>query len=117
MERFCLDCLQPLKGRSDQKFCSQHCRNNHNNGNKNLAQNALKTINKILRKNREILKRLNPDGKTRISKQQFLATGIMLNYFTHVYKNKKGNIYYFCYEYGYMSLDNNEYLLVTEYKG
>lgn len=117
MERLCLDCELPLKGRADQKFCGQHCRNNYNNGHKDPQQDPLKVINKILRKNREILKKLNPDGKTKISRQQLLATGFRLNYFTHQYQNKKGNTYHFCYEYGYLSLDNEEYLLVTEYKG
>ncbi|NQX43647.1 hypothetical protein SAMN05421820_12317 [Pedobacter steynii] len=117
MERFCLDCNLPLKGRADQKFCSQHCRNNYNNDHKDPQQDPVKAINKILRKNREILKKLNPDGKTKISKQHLLATGFRFDYFTHLYQNKKGNTYHFCYEYGYLSLENEEYLLVTEYKG
>ena len=117
MERFCLDCQLPLKGRADQKFCSQHCRNNYNNEHKNPLQDPVKAINKILRKNREILKKLNPDGKTKISKQQLLNRGFRFDYFTHLYQNKKGNTYHFCYEYGYLSLENEEYLLVTEYKG
>jgi len=117
MERFCLDCQLPLKGRADQKFCSQHCRNNYNNEHKNPLQDPVKAINKILRKNRELLKKLNPDGKTKISKQQLLASGFRFDYFTHLYQNKKGNTYHFCYEYGYLPLENEEYLLVTEYRG
>ena len=29
--RECLECGEPLKGRVDKKFCSDYCRNSHNN--------------------------------------------------------------------------------------
>lgn len=117
MERFCLDCELPLKGRSDQKFCNQHCRNNYNNGSKGKDQESVKTINKILKKNRRILKSLNPEEKTMISKEDLLLKGFRFDYFTHLYKNKEGGVYYFCYEYGYLLLKKGDYLVVAEYKG
>jgi predicted nucleic acid-binding Zn ribbon protein len=30
-KRFCLDCGKPVKGRADQKFCKDLCRNSYNN--------------------------------------------------------------------------------------
>ena len=33
-------------------------------------------------------------------------------YFKHTYTNKKGNTYFFCYDTGYLVLENDWYLLV-----
>lgn len=117
MERSCLDCGFPLKGRSDQKFCNQHCRNQHYNRGKKQADQLLNTINTILKNNRAVLKKLNPEGKIKVTRQQLSVAGFRFNYCTHFYKSQKGNTYHFCYDQGYLELERNEFLLVTEYKG
>jgi len=68
----------------------------------------------ILRKNRRILQELNKQsGKTMVNKDTLLTNGFNFTYHTHTYTTKKGDIYNFCYEQGYLYLDDKElYLLV-----
>lgn len=72
----------------------------------------MKEINRALRKNRRILKELNPEGKAKTNKSALLSKGFEFKYFTHVFKNKEGRIYYFCYEYGYLPLEHEFFALV-----
>ncbi len=112
MDRVCLECGTRLMGRIDQKFCNDQCRNTYNNRLNKDESALIKNINNQLRKNRRILRELNPDGKTKVKKQTLQAKGFSFKYFTNTYKTKEGKIYYFCYEYGYLPLDNDFYLLI-----
>ena len=112
MDRFCLECGTKLRGRIDQKFCSDQCRNTYNNRLNKDDTAVMKNINNRLRKNRRILKELNPGGKAKVKKQTLLARGFSFKYFTNIYKTKEGKIYYFCYEYGYLPLGNDFFALV-----
>jgi len=73
----------------------------------------MKNVNNRLRKNRRILRELNPDGKAKVKKQTLLSKGFSFKYFTNVYTTKEGKVYYFCYEYGYLPLDNDFFALVV----
>jgi hypothetical protein len=112
MERLCLDCNTVLNGRADKKFCDDQCRTNYNNHLRTEDNSFLNQVNGILRKNRAILKAKNPEGKTKIKRDLLLRKGFDFNYHTHTYTTQKGTTYIFCYEYGYLSLDNEEVLLV-----
>ncbi len=112
MEHYCLECGAKLIGRIDKKFCSDQCRNTYNNRLNKDETAYMKNVNRILRKNRRILKELNPNGKAKVKKQTLLAKGFVFKHFTHVFKNKEGKVYYFCYEYGYLPLDNDFFALV-----
>jgi hypothetical protein len=112
MEKQCLDCAEPIKGRADKKFCDDQCRSNYNNRLKSETSDFVKEVNTVLRRNRNVLQQLNPDGKTKISREKLLGKGFSFQYYTHTYQTQKGNTYYFCYEYGYLKLENDEILLV-----
>lgn len=112
-ERFCLDCGEPIQGRSDKKFCDDQCRNNYNNRQNSDAHGQVRHINNILRKNRRILETLlPPEGKTKISKSRLHNHGFNFTYHTHYYTSKKGLTYFLCYDYGYLPLDNDYYMIV-----
>jgi len=113
MERYCLECGAKLHGRMDQKFCSDQCRNTYNNRLNKDETAYMRNVNHALRKNRRILKELNPNGKAKVKKQTLLSKGFVFKYFTHVFKNKEGKIYYFCYEQGYLPLDHDFFALVV----
>jgi hypothetical protein len=112
--RLCLCCDKPLRGRADKKFCDDYCRNNFNNQLKAATYNFVRNVNHALGKNRRILESLFPEGEdvAKTTKEKLLQKGFLFKYLTHLYNNKKGNTYFFCYDYGYMPLSNDWYLLV-----
>jgi len=119
MSNLCPECGDSFKGRSDKKFCSDSCRNAFNNRFNKDSTNLMRKINRILRKNRSILAKLNPKGKSKTSKKTLLLQGFDFNYHTNTYVTKNGKTYFFCYEQGYLPLDNDLYALVVkqEYVG
>ena len=113
--RLCLECNKPLKGRIDKKFCNDYCRNVYNNKAKLEESTYVRQINQVLKKNRRILEELlGEEGMTKHSKSAFINKGFQFKYHTHQYVNKKGNIYYFCYEYGFLPLEGDWYLIVRK---
>ena len=114
MERACLDCGSPLRGRTDKKFCDDQCRSTYNNRIKAESFSSLSPVNAILRKNYSILARLCPAGKVRLKKDELLRYGFDLNYHTHLYETQTGNTYFFCYDYGYLKLENEVFLIVKK---
>ncbi len=114
MEKLCLDCKSIIKGRTDKKFCDDQCRSNYNNKLKADHHSQVKAINNILLKNRKVLEKLNPEGKIKVTEAKLTQKGFNFKYLTHTYTTQKGDIYKFCYEFGYLKLENNYYLLVKE---
>jgi hypothetical protein len=112
--RNCLECDTKLSGRRDQKFCGDYCRNSFNNRLNEDANSIVRRVNRILRKNRRILYKLNPNGKKTLDGMSLAEEGFNFHYFTNLYKTQKGYNYYFCYEYGYIKLDNDQYMLVQK---
>ena len=74
----------------------------------------MRNINNILKRNRRIMEEFNPTGKTKVSRKKLLASGFNFNYLTSIYQTKNGSTYNFCYEYGYLLLENEEVLLVKQ---
>jgi predicted nucleic acid-binding Zn ribbon protein len=110
----CLTCGAAVKGRADKKFCNDYCRNEYNNGLKSNSTNLVRNINNALSKNRRILESLIPAGQetAKANGEKLLAKGFQFKYGTHSYTNKKGDIYFFCYDLGYLPLENDWYLVV-----
>lgn len=115
----CLNCNKTLKGRTDKKFCDDYCRNSYNNQLKASKNNLVRNINNALGKNRRILETffIEKEEIAKTHKDKLLEKGFQFKYITHTYTNKRGNIYYFCYDLGYMPLDNDWYLLVKRKEG
>jgi hypothetical protein len=112
--RACLNCNRPVKGRTDKKFCDDYCRNNYNNQLKSGTHSLVRNINNALGKNRRILEEALNGGRdvVKITKDKLLEKGFQFRYITHTYTNKKGSQYFFCYDLGYLPLENDWYLLV-----
>ena len=114
----CLSCNKPLKGRVDKKFCDDYCRNNYNNQQKAKGSHSayVRNINNTLLKNRKILESILPvaekTAKANLDKLQRL--GFSFNYITHIYTTKDNKEYFYCYDYGYLPLDNNWFLIVRK---
>lgn len=111
--KYCLSCDKPLHGRADKKFCNDYCRNAYNNTLKSMNDTAVRNINNVLSKNRKILDNILKDEKTaKATKEKLLQQGFNLKYITHTYTNKNGDTYCFCYDMGYLPLENDWYLIV-----
>ena len=110
----CLECGEAFNGRADKKFCSDLCRNAYNNKLNSDHVNYVRNINNILRKNRRIMEEMadNSEGKAKTTGKKLKEKGFNFNYYTHTYHTKTGNTYLFCYEYGYLGLDNDFYMVV-----
>ena len=108
----CMSCGRSIKGRSDKKFCDDYCRSTYNNRLHNDASPCVRNVNNILRKNRRILEELIPEETAKITRNRLVEKGFNFQYLTSTYTNKKGMMYYFCYEYGYLPLDNDWLFLV-----
>ncbi len=113
MKRECLDCGSPLHGRTDKKFCDDQCRSSYNNHIKAGVACALRPVNAILRKNHSILTRLCTGSKAKLMRDDLLRYGFDLNYHTHFY-TQSGQTYCFCYNYGYMPLNDEVFLIVKK---
>lgn len=114
MARTCLECGEKVRGRSDKKFCSDYCRNAYNNRLNKDSKNLMRNVHNYLRKNYRVLDELNPTGKTTVDKAQLLKAGFDFTYHTSIYTTKKGTVYYFVYDQGYLPIDNNKYVLVKK---
>jgi len=110
----CPECGEPIVGRMDKKFCSDLCRNSFNNRLNSNSHNIVRNINNQLRKNRRILEVLCPDDKSKTTKSILLSKGFDFNHITNVRPTLKGSIYHFVYNYGYLELDNDFYLIVRD---
>ena len=110
--RKCPECERPVHGRVDKKFCSDACRNAYNNRANAATTNYVRNVNNILGKNRRILLELNPEGKKKTHKDKLLKKGFDFDFHTSIYTTKAGDVYHFCYEQGYLMLDDGFVLLV-----
>lgn len=111
----CQVCSTELAGRIDKKFCSDQCRAQLNNRKKKAdpGEKMIQDINRILRKNRSILKVSSPLGKTTTRQEYLIMQGFDFKHFTHQYKTQKGNTYNFCYDFGYLLLPEEKVLIVN----
>lgn len=113
-EKSCEECGSVIIGRIDKRFCSDHCRNSFNNRLNSDVTNYIRNINNALRKNRRILIELNPEGKTRLSRDKLLSKGFDFSCCTSTYATKEGARYFYCYEQGYLPIEKDYYLLVVK---
>ena len=72
----------------------------------------MRRINGTLKRNRDILLGFNPGGKALIGKSKLQNAGFNFSYHTNSYTTKSGKTYFFCYDQGYLELENEQISLV-----
>lgn len=73
----------------------------------------MREVNSALRQNRQILQRFSPQGKTTLRREALVQAGFDFRYLTNLYRTQKGNTYHFCYDYGYLLLEEEKVLIVS----
>ncbi len=113
-KKFCKECNEEIHGRRDKQYCSDYCRAQHFNDRNAEISNFMRRVNYTIRKNRSILSGLNPNGKAKAHKVKLLDAGLNFDYFTNVYRTRSGKVYYFCYDQGYLELEDDYFALVVK---
>lgn len=109
---------QILFGRTDKKFCTDACRVDYNNKVKIQKRvqhpQFVKNISRILVDNYSILRRLYTGERTVVKQKQLTELGFNYHYITSDYRTKKGDVYRFCFDHGYLKIDDDKVLLVVQ---
>ena len=113
----CLACNRKLEGRTDKKLCDPYCKSAWHYEKKRKGDAGFYSkVDQQLKTNRKILKLFNKSGKATVRAQILFDKGFDPNFFTHYWKNKKGDVYLFIYEYGFLTKIENgkkKFILVT----
>ncbi len=114
LNKECTECGKQLRGRTDKKFCDDFCRNAFNNKLNSDTNTYVRNVINILRRNRRILEQFvkGKDDVYKTTKERLITNGFNFSYNTHTYTNRKGNVYYFCFEFGYLVLEGDWLLIV-----
>jgi len=72
----------------------------------------MREINKGLKRNRKILNELVLEGKKTIRRSWLARKGFDFELITAMQEKRSGSYCYYCYEYGYIPLDENRYQLI-----
>lgn len=113
--RNCPVCESEIKGRTDKIYCSLECKRAADYEKRKAEETLFLKIDRQLKINRKILKKYNRVGKTTLRKENIIREGFNPKYFTHYWKNTKGDVYLFVYDYGFLALKDNhkdKYLIV-----
>ena len=114
-DKCCHYCGGNVVGRRDKKFCGDYCRGAYNNELKSAANNYIRNVNHVLGKNRRILETfLGNENSIKVSKEKLQQQGYNFKYSTHQFTATTAKTYIYCYEYGYLALENNWMLIIRE---
>jgi hypothetical protein len=105
----CLNCGKELTGRTDKKYCDPQCKSSHQyKREKEKPERFYNKVDNQLRLNRKLLKEYNKAGKSVIRSEVLLSEGFNPKFFTHYWKNQKGDVYLFVYEYGFLRKEEHD---------
>jgi hypothetical protein len=112
----CPNCSKEIIGRKNKAFCTPYCKSAyHYEKDKNKPLTRFKIIDIQLKLNRKILAKYNQAGKATIRKETLIEAGFNPSSITGWWKNKMGDTYLFCYEFGFLAKkegNNEKYVLV-----
>lgn len=111
--RVCRACEKILRGRSDKKFCNDHCRNTHNNRLRAPETTFIRNITLVIRRNRAILKSVLGENKNAsVERNMLIEQGFRFRYHTHLENQSQGEHVVCCYDVGYLPAEKDKVLVV-----
>jgi len=109
IQQNCKHCNKELQGRTDKKYCNLHCKSAFQYQQaQEQPERFYNRVDNQLKLNRRLLKNFNKAGKATVRTKQLIAEGFNPNFFTHYWKNTKGDVYLFVYEYGFLKRTENK---------
>lgn len=100
----CFYCNKQLHGRSDKKYCDNHCKSAFQYSNRLKKEALYIQIDRALKTNRKLLKKYNAKGRAVVRQSVLFGDGFNPKYYTHTWSSTSGNQYFFCYDYGFMPI-------------
>jgi len=97
----CKECGSNLMGRIDKKFCSDGCRNSFHNRIYRDELTGIRLINRVLARNRKLLKDLFDNNEKECPKERLMELGFNFSYFTSMVGKSSVNKHYYCYDFEY----------------
>ncbi|MDB9775623.1 hypothetical protein OAB47_05255 [Vicingaceae bacterium] len=104
LSKTCPICESTIKGRSDKIYCSIVCKRAAGYDKRVKESPFYLKVERQLKTNRRILKKYNRVGKTTLRREELIKEGFNPNFFTHYWKNAKGDVYLFVFDYGFLAL-------------
>lgn len=114
--KLCEQCNKKLQGRTDKKFCSNHCRSSYHNAVYGDRTNYMRRVNALLLRNRKILADLFSSQRKggNIPLRELYLKGFVPQHFTHQTKHASKTLYTYCYEFGYSYVGKDAVKIVQE---
>jgi predicted nucleic acid-binding Zn ribbon protein len=106
--RNCEECGTIIKGRSDKRFCDDHCRSAYNYRSARKENQELQRVHKQLKRNRKILKLFWDAGQREVLVQLLKLNGFEFDYITRIKHGVRDQIIYSCYEFSYYFIDERK---------
>ncbi len=117
MKKHCQQCKTDIKGRSDKRFCSTACKNQHHVETRKQTRDAVGEVDAYLHRNREILALLmGTSSKETLDRLILDRTGFRYEYHTGTYLNKEGKTYKIVYDYAWMEFSDQKILIIKKHK-
>lgn len=104
-KRKCPICDSEVRGRKDKIFCSPNCKSADQYERNREKEQLYFRVDTQLKVNRKILKRYNLNGKTVVRRELLSKEGFDPNFFTHYRKTQKGDVYFYCYDFGFLKIE------------
>ena len=116
MYRTCKMCQEKIVGRSDKLFCSVNCKSEYHLKLRRATAKEVREINKILARNRSILLEILGKnlGQKKIPRLMLDRKKFNFKYHTHITRNSKGKLYFYCYDIAWMEFSDNEVLIIKK---
>jgi hypothetical protein len=110
----CLTCQEPLRGRSDKKFCDDACRSMHHQQKSQEELGQLRQINALLKRNRQILARFWEELRSKpqsesLSRFALIQQGFVFDFHTHRSRDQQGREIHYCYDMGLVEEDTGRF--------
>ena len=108
--RKCPVCQAHFTGRTDKTYCSSECKTAAYYEKRKEKEKLYFKVDAQLKTNRKLLKKYNQTGKTTLRREVLHKEGFNPNFFTHFRKTADDNVYFYCYDFGFMKITNKQKL-------